>query len=162
MIATVSEQKTSCRIHNTGVSLALISNDRFLDHRKKMGTDSSLLMQWYRHHVYKHRRVPGDVKKLPVKKVLKRRVTCNYSPTNISNDEKSLWEGKAWHFPVIGWKYNERFLLKIPTRTKRRRWIEGVDQLSPGESCDSFSDLHASWHVWVHIRDTHYVLYITL
>ena len=129
MIATVSDQQTACSIHNTGVSLALISNDRFLDHRKKMGTDSSLLMQWYRHHVYKHRGVPGDVKKLPVKKVLKRRVTCNYSPTNISNDEKSLWEGKAWHFPVIGWKYNERFLLRIPTRTKVGEESKGVTSL---------------------------------
>ena len=121
MIATVSDQKTACSIYNTGVSLALISNDHFYDHRKKMGTDSSLLMQWYRHHVYKHKGVRGDMKKLPVEKVLKRRVTCNYSPSNIINDEKSLWEGKAWHFPVIGWKYNERFLLRIPTRTKRKK-----------------------------------------
>ena len=113
MIATVSKQnKRPTSIYATQVCPILISNDRYLDHRKQM-RDRQLSHSWYQRHCYNHR--GANVKDLP-QKIFKRRIGCN--DPNINADKDTVWEGKIFHFPVVGWKYHERFVLRMPYTTK--------------------------------------------
>ena len=107
MLATVSEQRVSCLVHGA-ISPVLITNDRYIEHRKQMRLDSV----WYKHYCFDQGQQKGSalgrISELP-SKVFKRRVTCNDWPVGEDNEYSS----KALHIPVSGWKYHQRLVLKI-------------------------------------------------
>jgi len=111
MLATVSEQRVSCLIHGA-VSPVLISNDRFLDHRKQMRLDRI----WYKHYCFNQGRQKGSaigrIGELP-SKVFKRRVTCNDCLVQVDGEDKES-SSKALLIPVRGWRYQERLLMYVP------------------------------------------------
>jgi len=111
MIATVADQKTpSQEVRPT----LLITNDLFHDHAQQM-RDPALLREWYLHHCYNHRG-SGTTQTPYFAKNLDRRIECNWF------DDGNLfgWGGKVWHFPVSGWGYYERFVIRIPTQPKQQ------------------------------------------
>lgn len=110
MVATLSDQQ-SCsssidplaKIHTV-----LITNDLFRDHARKI-RDGRLLRKWYWHHCHGHCRLSGKVR-LPTK--LNRRIEWNYMPND--GPSASSDGNKVWHFPVSGWNFYERFMVKLP------------------------------------------------
>lgn len=115
MLATVSEQKSS----GSGVCPILITNDQFFDHRAEM-RDQSLFQDWYARQCYKHGQSSGEMKRIPTN-VYNRRIRSNDWSDNDEEDASSSWGGKVWHFPVNGWGFQERFVMRIPVPDKQSK-----------------------------------------
>lgn len=88
----------------------LITNDRFVDHKKEM-RDRTLFEEWQRYYCYKHSRSgrhPGTNSK--------------DGKRDTRTIEWNHWGGvstsKVWHFPVKGWGFHERFVVRIPSKDK--------------------------------------------
>lgn len=106
MIATVSDQKKSSNNQKPGVC-PLITNDRFLDHRRKT-RDLALFGKWYESSCYRHLQwydsSAHKVSRIVPSKEFGRRIA------------ESKWgAGTVWHFPVRGWGYYERFVVHLPS-----------------------------------------------
>ena len=113
MVATLSDQQScSSSIDPLAkVHTALITNDLFRDHARKI-RDGRLLRKWYRQHCHSHCKLSGKVR-LPTK--LNRRIEWNYMPNDCG---ASSGGSKVWHFPVKGWNFYERFVVKLPATSK--------------------------------------------
>ena len=109
MLATVSDQRKARGNDSKGVRPVLVTNDRFFDHRKKM-RDQSLFHEWYTRHCYQHDQ-KRSLKHIPTN-VFNRRIRCH--DWLDENEEDTDFGGKVWHFPVSGWGFNERFVVRVP------------------------------------------------
>lgn len=129
MLASVSNQTASRNGTNLDVSPGdngegrwpglrpiIISNDRMRDHKLEL-LKPRLFRRWYSSHMIRYEFSSFEEDELDreicfsAADFFSREIQAN--PTAQPGDGRAC--GTAWHFPVSGWEWNERFCLQVPS-----------------------------------------------
>lgn len=126
MLASVSNQTASRNDTNLdvapnsagrwpGLRPIIISNDRMRDHKLEL-LQPHLFRRWYSSHMIRYEfshfednELDRDIR-FSAADFFSREIQANPAPGAGSGG----FTGKAWHFPVSDWEWNERFCLRVP------------------------------------------------
>lgn len=106
-----------------GTRPMLVSNDQMRDHKLEL-LEPRLFRRWYGCHMVNYNftafvngeSVAGNEIGFSQADFFSREIQGNECPVDGEQDQK--WGGQAWHFPVSDWDLDERFVVRIPTRSQ--------------------------------------------
>lgn len=139
MLASVSDQTSSRKGEDLSVSSddpagrfpgtrpMLVTNDQMRDHKLEL-LEPRLFRRWYGCHMVNYNFtafVMGESVRdnevfFSPADFFSREIQGNECPISEEEDSASEWAGNyAWHYPVNDWPLDERFVVRIPTKTQQ-------------------------------------------